>query len=187
MSSLAIRRASPANPVNANVTSAQVFALTSNPLAPVTVALPGKLVLEAKRFTVRAEGWVVTGTTTNVTATLIAGLTIPGTPFTIGNWTTLGASTARAVNTASCPWFIQADLIFDSVSGKLQGVFSDLINNLWDAPAVLSNVLTGINGLNVISGSTAPADPVAFIGVALTFSAANVGNVGNLANFELGF
>lgn len=187
MSSLAIKRAQPANPVNANVTSAQVFNLISNNAVPATVAAPGKLVLEQKRFTVRAEGNVITGTTTNVTATLAAGLVIPGTPLTLGNWTTLGASTARAVNTASAPWWIEANLIFDSTSGKLQGVFSDMINNLYDAFAALSNVVTGINGTNATVGSTAPADPVLYFAIALTFSAANAGNIGNLGNFELGF
>lgn len=187
MSSLAIRRASPANPVNANVTSAQVFNLISNNAVPATVAAPGKLVLEQKRFSVRAEGNVITGTTTNVTASLLAGLVIPSSPLVIGNWTLLGASTARAVNSASCPWWIQADLIFDSTSGKLQGIFGDVINNLFDSWAALTNVLTGINGTNSIVSSVAPADPVLYLGVALTFSAANAGNIGNLANFELGF
>jgi hypothetical protein len=65
-----------------------------------------------------------------------------------------------------------------------------MVNNLFDAPAALSNQLTGVNGTNVIvtqaSNPVAPTDPVFFLGVALTFGTAGA-NVGNLMNFEIGF
>lgn len=187
MSSLAIRRAAPANNVVANTGNAQLFALTSNPLVPVTVAAPGKLILEAKRFTVRAEGYLTTNGAYTAKASLVAGLTIPGTPFTIGNWTLLGAGTARAVGTTTCPWWIEANLICDSISGKLHGVFNQLVNNLYDATAAVANVVTGINGTNLPVGSVQPADPIVYFGVALTFGTADALNVGNLTNFEIAF
>jgi len=190
MSSLAIKRAQPATAVVANTGNAQVFALASNTAVPVTIPVPGKLILEGKRFMVRAEGNLYTAGNYTAKASLIAGLTIPGTPFTIGDWTLLGAGTARAVNNTWSSWNIQADLQFDSLSGYLQGIFQQLINNLYDGSAAIANQLSGINGTNanVTQGATvvAPADPVFYVGVALTFGTAGL-NIGNLYNFELGF
>lgn len=190
MSSLAIRRAAPASPVIAAVTTAQVFALASNPAIPANVPCPGKLVLEGKRFTVRAEGNLLTAGNYTAKASLLAGLVIPGTPFTATNWTLLGAGTARAVNTAWSPWWINAELIFDSNSGALQGSFNQMVNNLFDGSAAIANQVTGINGTNqnVTQGATVvvPADPVLYFAVALTFGTGGL-NIGNVANFELGF
>ena len=194
MSSLAIKRAQPANPVIANTTNAQVFALSSNAAVPCTIPVPGKLILEGKRFTIRAEGNLYTAGNYTAKASLFSALTIPATPLTIGNWTCLmGAGTARAVNNAWSSWYIQADLQFDSLSGTLQGTFQQLINDLYDGAAALGNggaALTGINGTNanVTQGGTVvpPADPVFYVGVALTFGTGGL-NIGNLYNFELGF
>lgn len=190
MSSLAIKRAAPANSVVANTGNAQVFTLASNAAAPAVVAAPGKLILEGKRFTVRAEGNLQTVGAYTAKASLLAALTIPGTPLTAANWTLLGSGTARAVGTAWAPWWINADLIFDSMSGALQGTFNQMVNNLFDASAAIANQVTGINGTNqnVTQGATVvpPADPVLYFAVALTFGTAGL-NVGNLMNFELGF
>lgn len=190
MSSLAIKRAQPANNVIASVNTAQVFSLLSNSAVPATVPAPGKLILEAKRFRVRAEGWLQTVGAYTAKASLLAALTIPATPLTAANWTLLGTGTARTVSTAYSPWWIEADLICDSNSGALQGVFNQMVNNLYDASAALSNQVTGINGTNanVTQGATvvAPADPILYFAVALTFGTAGL-NIGNLTNFELGF
>jgi hypothetical protein len=167
-----------------------MFTLASNPLLAVSLGVPGKLALEGKQFRVRAEGNMQTAGAFTAKASLVAALALPATPLTIGNWTLFGAGTARTVSTAWSPWWIQADLIFDSSSGAVQGVFSQMVNNLFDAPAALSNQLTGVNGTNVIvtqaSTPVAPTDPVFFLGVALTFGTAGA-NVGNLMNFEIGF
>lgn len=192
MSSTAIRRAAPASPVSANVATAQVFALASNPLLPVTVASPGKLALEAKRFTLRAEGNAVVSTAAyTVKASLLGALLVPAIPLTAANWTLLGAGTARAVAApGSVPWWIEANLIFDSVGGAMQGTFTQMVNNLLDASAALANQLTGINGTNlpVVQGSNTilPADPVAYFAVAITFGTAGA-NSANLSNFEVAF
>lgn len=193
MSSAAIRRAPPANPVSAAVTTGQLFTLASNPLIPVTVGAPGKLVLEAKRFTVRAEGNAVTAVNAyTVKASLLAGLVIPATPLTIGNWTLLGSGTARAVATAgSVPWWIEASMIIDSVGGTMQGIFNQMVNNLFDGAAALANQVTGINGTNlpVIQPgpvTVAPTDPAVVFAIAITFGTGGA-NVANLANFEVAF
>jgi hypothetical protein len=193
MSSSAIRRAAPANPLTASPATAQVFALASNPVLPCTLAVPGKGALDGRRFFVRAEGsaFVAAGTTT-VKATLLAALALPASPLVAANWTTIGAGTARAIATASyAPWWIEANLIYDSNGGLLQGSFGQLANNLIDAAAAITGTLTGINGTNVpvtqFGGTVVPpADPVCLFAVALTFGTAGA-NIGNLANFEIGF
>jgi hypothetical protein len=174
MSTQAINRAPAAAQVSANVTTAQIFPNSFNSSIACLLTGPGGGVLEQKRFWVRASGYVTTGTNTNVTITLYSG-----TSLTAGGNTVLGASTARAVNTTSAPWNFEAVLTFDSVSGKLQGSFKDMINNILDADAALSNVVTGVSGA---AGSASPA--LNFV-IGVTFSAANVGNIGNLGDFSL--
>lgn len=186
MSSIATRHAGPAGQVNAAVTTAQIFPLISNPNMPCTVSAKGKGIAEQKRFTIRAEGNLQTaGATTTAQASLLAGLAIPATPLVIGSWTLLGAGGAQVVATAWSPWWIEANLILDSNSGKMQGTFSQMVNNLYTAWAPLANQLTGINATNNPIAGVQPADPVAWFAIALTFSVANAGNIGNLANFEL--
>lgn len=191
MSSIAIRRAAPANPVTANSNAAQVFSLLSNGLLPVTIGAPGKLVLEAKRFTVRAEGNAQLAGAYTTKASLLAALVTPATPLTAANWTLLGSGTARAIGAAGwTPWWIEANLIFDSASGNLQGTFNQMVNNLFDVSAALANQVTGINGtnVNITQGANVvpPTDPALVFAVALTFGTAGL-NVGNLMNFEVGF
>jgi hypothetical protein len=189
MSSIAIRRAAPANTVSASSNAAQVFTLASNSLLPVSIGAPGKSAIDGRRFTVRAEGRATTAVDAyTVKASLLAGLVVPATPLTAANWTLLGAGTARAVATAGIvPWWIEANLIFDSAGGSLQGTFNQMANNLFDAAAALANQVTGINGTNVAVGATAPADPCIVFAVALTFGTANAGNIGVLNNFDIGF
>lgn len=194
MSSTAIRRmAGPAAQTAGAVATAQIFALASSPTIPVTVPVPGKGALDGRRFTVRAEGSAYASTATyTVKLSLFAALTIPATPFTPGNWTLLGAGTARAVAAPGwVPWWIEADLIYDSNGGLMQGTFSQMANNLLDAKAAIANALTGINGTNVTVSQAGtpvpPADPVAVIAVGITWGTASANNLGNLANFEVGF
>lgn len=194
MSSIAINRAAVAAAANAQVATAQVFALASNPALPATVALPGKLAIEGKRFSVRAEGnAIVAAGTTTFKPQLMAALVIPASPLTATNWTTViaaGAAVAIGTTTLASPWWIHCDLIFDSTSGFLQGVWNQLVNNGWTAPAAIGAQVGGINGTNNSVTQNAvvipPSDPIVQFAVAATFSAAGV-NVGNLMNFEISF
>jgi len=192
MSSIAIQRAAPANPVNTAVATAQIFTMASNPLLAASVSLPGKLAIEQKRFTLRAEGNATVSTAAyTIKATLFGASALPSAPLTPANWTLLGAGTARAVAAAgTVPWWIEANLIMDSTSGLLQGTFQQLVNNLFDAAAAITNQVTGLNGTNVtVTQATVPippADPVAWFAVGITFGTAGA-NSANLANFEIGF
>lgn len=192
MSSNAIRHAAPAAQALGTAATAQVVALASNLNLACTLALPGKGSLDGRSFTVRAEGsaYVAAGTTT-VNATLLGALTIPATPLTAANWTTIKALTATAIATASyAPWWLEARLIYDSNGGLLQGVVEGMINNTLIAKAAITNQLTAINGTNLPVNQAGtvvvPADPVAYFALALTFGTAGA-NIGNLANFEIAF
>jgi hypothetical protein len=190
MASNANSRALPANPVSAAVTTAQVFNLVSNSAVPATCVARGKSILEGKTFLVQAQGNAVTAGNYTLKASLLAALVIPGIPLTATNWTLLGSGTARAVNTAYTPWNIQAELQFDSNGGIMHGVFSQEVNNLFDAWAALTNTLTGINGTNAVTAQGAtvpPADPCVYFAAALTFGTANVANIGNLISLELDY
>jgi hypothetical protein len=194
MSSIAINRAAAALPLPGLVTTAQIFALASNALLPAVVSAPGKYAIEQKRFRVRGEGNAfVSVNTTTVKPTLYGALVVPASPLVAANWTVLaaGAAVAIATTTLTCPWWIEADLIFDSVGGFLQGIWNQIVNNTYAAPAAIGNQLSGINGSNQNATQNAvvipPADPVVQFAVGLTFSVANALNGGNLSNFELGF
>ncbi len=190
MSSLAIKRAAPASPVTGAVATAQVVTTLSAPLTPLILPVPGKLALEAKKFRVRAEGNALTAGAYTLNLTLLAALTIPALPLVATNWTVLGAGTARAIATTWAPWWIEADCQFDSQSGIMHGVFEQCVNNLYNVRAALAATLTGINGTNapVLQGATTvpQTDPALYFALALTFGTGGL-NVGNVANFELGF
>lgn len=190
MSSIAIAHSGAAAQLNAQVATAQVFPLISNPNLPATVYAKGKNVLEQRQFRVRAEGNAQTAGAYTLKASLLAGLTIPANPLVATNWITLGSGTARSIATGWAPWWIEANLIFDSYSGNLQGTFNQMVNNLYDALAPLAAPVTGINGTNITISQAGtpvpPSDPVVWFAVALTFGTAGA-NVGNLMNLELGF
>lgn len=182
MSSTTINRPAPSaiGPVlvNAAVATAQVFFYPQTPALPYVLNMPGSGRTEQKEVKVTATGKVTTAGAYTVTLTLLGALVVPGAPLVAANWTTLGASTARAVGTTTCPFKISADMVMDSTSGKIQGSFNTMINNLVDSAAALTNVITGASQV----GSTA-TEPVAVFAVAVTFSAANAGNSATLGDF----
>lgn len=136
--------------------------------------LPGNKGLEQIPFNLIASGIITTNSTTNVTAKLLSG-----TSLTVGSDTSLGASTATAVNTTTTPFRIKAELIYDSVSGKLHGEIEFLINNSITAKAALANVVTGLNNAN---------DPVATFVLSFTSSGADSthATVVSIKNFSVG-
>ena len=193
MSSSAIRHAPPANVANAASASAQIFTLASNNQQPATVAAPGGLAIDGKRFSVRAEGsGLITTAAYTMKASLLAALVMPASPLVAANWTLLGTGTARAgAAGAYTPWWLEANLIFDSRGGQLQGTFSQMANNLFDAVAAITNQVTGINGTNLPINQAGtvvpPTNPALLFAIALTFGTADAGNTGVLNNFELAF
>jgi hypothetical protein len=123
---------------------------------------PNEPSLEQTLFNVVASGYITTANSTNVTVKLYSG-----TSLTVGSDTLLGSSGAIAQNTASAPWALLANLIFDSVSGKLQGSIKFWVNNTMVAEVAVSNVVTGLKNT---------ANPIANFLLSLTSSAAAGGS-----------
>lgn len=115
--------------------------------APDQGAVPS-VYASGKPFIYRAFGTITTGTSTNITLTLynataaqlaVAG-GVPATAFTLGS---LKASTARAVNSTTAPFLVEAKLQYDSVSNRLVGQVSFEINGIVDVFAA-STIITGM-------------------------------------------
>ena len=167
-----------AAPVNANTVGTQIFPDQQISTNPVVIAVPGSGRLEQKKFRVLASGYA---TTAAATTTFQAGFFV-GQSLTVGNNTSLGLLTATVINAATAPWWIEASLVFDSVSGKLQGQFAGMINNTIEAAAVLTNVVTGINGTNAPAGT----EPVFNLVIGIAFGVnASIANVAHLGQFIL--
>lgn len=142
----------------------------NNAALNLLAALESQTNLEQIPFDVNWSGYITTGTTTNVTLKVYAS--------TAGALTTqLATSGAIAQNTASAPFFVRLKVVFDSVSGKLGGIFEGVINNTLFGPTALSNVVTGL------ANKTNPVITLAF---SVTFSAANAGNLINTQDASIG-
>lgn len=157
-----------------NSNSEAVVPHPENSSIAFVLPLPGNKGNEQIPINLVASGYVKTTSTTNITSKLLSG-----TSLTVGSDTSLGASTATAVNSTSCPWKIKAELIYDSVSGKLTGEIEHFINNSITAKAAVANVVTGISDT---------ADPVASFVLSFTSSGADATHLTtvNVQNFTIG-
>lgn len=95
---------------------------------------------EQEEFAVVASGYLNIGTSSTVTIKLYSG-----TSTTVGSDTLLGTSGAITAFAGKAPWKLLARLIYDSVSGKMNGTIQFVVNNSLVAEAAVSNVVTGIN------------------------------------------
>jgi hypothetical protein len=136
-----------AAPIPATLTltgvAAGVVVNPQNPASALVCQLSSNQGNEASSFDLWASGYVTTTSTTNIVGKLASG-----TSTTDGTNTALGSSSASACNSASAPWRVHAELIYDSVSGKLNGTVEWLINNILTAKAVVATVVTGLKDNN---------------------------------------
>jgi len=127
--------ASLANPI----TTAVVFQKVASPIATVAATQTAQACyvkyngfsqygvgvsnnVDLVRILVTAAGRAVGGTTVNFTPSLLlspAGSTIPS--LTLASNTTLFSPTAMTFNSASGNWVIEAELVWDPVSGRING------------------------------------------------------------------
>jgi hypothetical protein len=140
--------------------AATVILNPQNPTLALIVPLRPNQGLEQSPFDLWASGYVQTTNTTNITGKLASG-----TSTTDASNTSMGASGANAVNTAIAPWRVHAELLYDSVSGKLTGTIEWLINNILTAKAAIPTIITGIKDTG---------NPVANFVLSFTSSAATV-------------
>jgi hypothetical protein len=152
----------PATLVANTVTTEQMVLNPAQPTLPLLVQIPSGTELEQRSFGLEITGFIKTTGTANVTVKVYSG-----TSATPGSNTLLVSSGAIAQNSATAPFRVKGDMIFDSVSGKLTGSIGFLINNTLVAATAISNVVTGINYKN---------NPVASFGLSATFSAGFAGN-----------
>ena len=147
-------------------------ALASSTQALVLSIPPGTIV-EQQPFDVWASGYLSTGASSTVTIKLYNG-----TSTTVGSDTLLGSSGAITAFSGKCPWYLKATLIFDSVSGKLQGTIKFMVNNSLVAEAAVSNVVTGLSNT---------ANPVTSFVLSVTFGTANANNTISVKDFCVAF
>jgi hypothetical protein len=167
----------PELPAQLSVVSATETVVPSpnNATVPLQATLNPNTANEQNVLTLAASGYIKTLNTTNVTVKVYSG-----TSLTVGSDTLLGSSGAIAVNTATCPWMLLAHLVYDSVSGKLQGSIKFWLNNTFVAEVAISNTLTGISNLTALA--------VASFVLSFTSSAAAGGSASllNVQHFSVG-
>lgn len=143
------------------VLSATAEAIAANPQnSTIALILPlsANQGLEQIPFDLVVSGYITTTNNGNITLKVYSG-----TSLTPGSNTQVATSGAIAVNTTSAPFFIRLQLIYDSVSGKLNGWFEGTLNNSLITKAAISNVITGIKDSTnpvlsfVLSGTSSAA------------------------------
>lgn len=180
MSSWSINKAPAAAQVNAAVTTAQIFPNLLTPTQAAVIPVQDSFTLDGKVFLIRASGEATSaGATTTAAVTLYVALALPSSPLVAANWTVLATSTARVVNTTSCPFWIEAEVCMSAISGKLHGAFNACVNNSFDNKSALANVLSGISVGNAGGASF-------YVAAGITFGVnAAAGNIGYLRELVL--
>lgn len=129
--------AKPATATALTVDTDTPFWVSGDTATPVMVRVPGGGKLNGKAIRVVASGYVTGATTTNATVRLAYGTSATGSSNTI-----VEASTARAVNSTTRPFQIEAVLVTDSVVKTAVGRGTSQIGNTLDAWAALDNTVT---------------------------------------------
>jgi hypothetical protein len=142
-----------------------------NSAAPLTVPISPDSTLEQTIWDVIVSGYIKTGASGTIAIALYADALVA---ITAGN---LLHKTAAAVtqNSATAPFWFHAQLIYDSVSGKLQGKAGGMINNVIDPEIALTNVITGISNTS---------NPVLNLSLSVTSSGGGAGAAGTVVNIQ---
>jgi hypothetical protein len=169
--------ARPAGQVNASVITAQMFPDQFLTTQPALLPVAGSGRLEQIRFRVRASG---SATTIAATTSFLVSLYV-GQSLTVASNALLKALTATVINNTTASWYLEALLLFDSISGNLTGQVGGMINNA----IIASTAITPVAGLNGSSGPLG-TEPVCNLCVGATFGVnASPSNVGRMAMFVL--
>lgn len=148
----------------------------SLPTTPLLVSIPPQSPLEGRIFEIVASGYLNLGTSSTATLKLYSG-----TSLTPGSNTSLGSSGAISAFSGKAPWYVIARLVFDSVSGKLQGTIKFMVNNTLVAEVAVANVVTGLNNAGGVNGA-----PVANFVLTVTFASAGTQTI-NVAEFAINY
>jgi hypothetical protein len=141
---------------------------------PLQLNIPANSPLEGQRFAIYASGRITTGVSSTGEIKLWSG-----TSLTPASNTLLGDSGAvTAFGPATVPWFVNADVIFDSVSGHLNGTVGFTVGANVVAAVALSNVVANIKNTN---------NPVLTFVLSVAFGTANAGNSFTVQEFAVNF
>lgn len=146
---------------------------TQNTYPVAALPLPGTDRLLRRRGRIGASGTIIVGVDATVQFSLVAG-----TDPVFGN-NTLIAQTPAVAHTAAgvgAPYWLDYNIIVDTITGKMLGTQSSFINNTIQAASVLTASLTGLS---------AKTEPVVNLSMFVTFSVANAGSYATLDDFGL--
>ena len=174
-------------PINKQATNAAVLpcvfpctaaaeAIITNPAiptSPLCLAIPSKSIMEGMPFEVLISGMY----SQQVASGTMAFSLYSGSSLTPGNNTLIKAIAATTF-TGVAPFFVRAQLIGDSTSGKIVGVVKSLVNLTLGAEAAIAAALSVANWGN---------DPVLQLVFSCTPSGANAGNYVKLYEFAANF
>jgi len=192
------------------ITTAVVFQKTASPIATVAATQAAQACyvkyngysqygvgvsnnVDLVHILVTAAGRATGGTTVNFTPSmLISPAATNGIPsLTLASNTTIFSPTAMAFNSASGNWAIFTELLWDPISGQINGLS-------WGYGGATTQTTTAIAGITPLTGYTLPAtvstqsytvpvtvpsptgEIVLYFGVAGLFSATNAGNIAYL-------
>ena len=191
------------------ITTAVVFQQSASPIATVAATQTAKAAfvkyngfsqsgagvsdnINLVRIMVTAAGRAVGGTTVNFTPSLLispAGLSIPS--LTLATNTTIFSPTAMAFNSANGNWIIKAELVWDPVSGQINGLSSGY-GGATTQTTTASTAITPLTGYTatapvstqsyttVVTIPAATGELVLYFAVAGLFSTTNAGNIAYL-------
>ena len=148
-------------------TTETIFKNNADSSAACIVYAPGSSRFSGKAFRVRAAGVCSTAVSTNVTIQLQSGVST-----TVGSNTDIEASTARAVNSTTSSWQIEAIVIPEPGRDVLGGKGWAVVNNLVDAEAALDN-----------AASFNPDNEALGFVVTVTFSSGDAANTATMNEF----
>jgi len=129
--------------------------------------------LEGRPFQVLASGYLAPAQSSTATLKLWSG-----TSTTVASDTVLGSSGAVTAFTRKCPWWIKAELQYDSVSGLLTGKIEFFVNNVIVAAVAITNVISSVNNAN---------NPVLSFVLSVAFGTATAPNTINVQEFAVNF
>ncbi len=141
----------------------------------LVVNIPPGGPLEQRRFKVLASGYVSTGASSTCTVKLWSG-----TSTTTSSDTVLASTGAMTAVSGKYPFSLEADLIYDSVSGKLDGVQNALANG----GTIISNAaLAGSPPLSLSINNA--NNPVLSFVLSAAFGTSNGANKINVQEFGI--
>lgn len=163
--------------LSAVATPTPVAGGTVQTFLPLIVSIPSGGVLEQQEWSASASGYIANAAAGASTVTVKL---FSGTSAVPANNTLLATSGAVAYAApATGPYIVSIEkAIYDSVSGKLNGVAEFLVNGTLIARAAFSSTVTGINNNN---------NPVLNLCLSFTFSVAAAANKVNVQTFEIDF